>query len=140
MPIAIEWVPAISVTLTGSLVAYAKLQGIKWVPDKGIGGPPANMAIVALGLALTLWLTFSPESSWILFLLIPLALIAGVTLVIPIGGADMPVVIALLNSCSGLAAAATGFASSKLAIFNRATAMGSALHSGKVRNSRSVSG
>ena len=99
------------ITLTGSLVAFAKLQGFV-LSGRAILFPyqkPANLAMLALAVALIVLWSFFP--SWWL-LVIPLLLLAaalGIGFTIPIGGADMPVVISLLNSYSGLAACATGF-------------------------------
>ena len=99
-----------AVTFWGSSIAFGKLQELK-VFKKPIAFPgqqPLN-AILAIGLiGLTFWLV-SGQSLGIYVLLVVIASILGVLLVTPIGGADMPVVIALLNSYSGLAAAATGF-------------------------------
>lgn len=98
------------VTLTGSLVAFGKLQGVKWVPDRPLtGGQLLNLGLLLAAVVLGVWLTLSPEATGSYLLLVPVALLLGVGLVVPIGGADMPVVISLLNSYSGLAAAATGF-------------------------------
>jgi len=97
-----------AVTLTGSVVAWAKLQGYA---EKAMQLPNQNLLRVGLGLAvaalaaLFVW----HGGGFILFLLVIAALALGILLVVAIGGADMPVVIALLNSYSGLAAAATGF-------------------------------
>jgi NAD(P) transhydrogenase subunit beta len=103
-----------TVTLTGSLVAFAKLEEIKQFKKPHV--LPAHQLINgglflgALVFAILLATTPSGYMSPLLFLLlVGLALVLGYTLVAPIGGADMPVVIALLNSYSGLAAAATGF-------------------------------
>jgi NAD(P) transhydrogenase subunit beta len=98
-----------SVTLTGSLVAWAKLQGYA---DKAMQLPNQSLIRIALGLAvllLAVLFIINPEMGIILYVLVAVALVLGVLLVVAIGGADMPVVIALLNSYSGLAAAATGF-------------------------------
>ncbi len=103
-----------AVTLSGSLIAYAKLAGkIRGNRIGPLGVNVLNVAI-ALGCLVLLYLAaFSATSGgWILalaFLLTAVALLLGVGLVVGIGGADMPVVISLLNSYSGLAAAATGF-------------------------------
>jgi NAD(P) transhydrogenase subunit beta len=98
-----------AVTLTGSIVAWAKLQGYA---EKAMKLPRQGLWRVLLGLAvLALAIVFAlrPEAGWSLYAMTVAALLLGVLLVIAIGGADMPVVIALLNSYSGLAAAATGF-------------------------------
>lgn len=99
-----------AVTFWGSLVAFAKLQEIisgNAVLFKGQQFINAIIAIAALVLAVLVVL--NPEQILIYWIMVAIASILGVLLVIPIGGADMPVVIALLNSYSGLAAAATGF-------------------------------
>jgi NAD(P) transhydrogenase subunit beta len=99
-----------AVTLTGSIVAWAKLQGYA---EKATLLPKQGLIRAALGLViLVLAAIFVRDpfgSSFLLYLLAGLALLLGILLVVAIGGADMPVVIALLNSYSGLAAAATGF-------------------------------
>ena len=98
-----------SVTLTGSIVAWAKLQGYA---EKAMQLPNQNLLRIVLGLAviaLTVLFVGQGGGGFILLLLVAVALALGILLVLAIGGADMPVVIALLNSYSGLAAAATGF-------------------------------
>ena len=98
------------VTFSGSAAAAAKLQ--EWIPGKPVllrGQHALNALMLAAALALSAWLTAVPLHGGALLALTVLALVLGVTLVIPIGGADMPVVICLLNSYSGLAAAMTGF-------------------------------
>ena len=100
-----------AVTFWGSLVAFAKLQEIKAFkkpfdyPMKQLG----NIVLAVLVVLLIVVAVMNPLSFWPYVLIVLVASILGVTLVNPIGGADMPVVIALLNSYSGLAAAATGF-------------------------------
>ena len=99
-----------AVTLTGSLLAYAKLRELKFLQSVNIPQPQMiNMALTVLCLVLAVLLIRSPETASWYWLLVLLALGLGVTGVISIGGADMPVVISLLNAFSGLAAAATGF-------------------------------
>jgi NAD(P) transhydrogenase subunit beta len=98
-------------TVTGSFLAFGKLQEL--LPGRPItfGGQNAVNGGVALALlALFLWLLVDPASPAAFYGLIALALVFGVSLVLPIGGADMPVVISLMNSYAGLAASATGFA------------------------------
>ncbi len=99
-----------AVTFWGSLVAFAKLQEYKAfkVPFRYPAQTALNALLAALVVAVAVWGALAP-SPWIYLLLVLLASLLGVTLVNPIGGADMPVVIALLNSYSGLAACATGF-------------------------------
>lgn len=99
------------VTLTGSLIAYGKLS--ERMPSKAIqfGGQQVfNGALVLAIIAASVMFCLNPgvESPW-LIAVIGLSLLFGIMITIPIGGADMPVVIALLNSYSGLAACAAGF-------------------------------
>ena len=102
-------------TLTGSLMAAGKLQEIKWVPQRPVTYPGQNvinllLAATAVGLAAAV--AMNPAAAWapVAFaVIIALALLFGVLLIIPIGGADMPTVIAILNSYAGLSAVAMGF-------------------------------
>lgn len=97
-----------AVTFFGSLVAFGKLQGI--ASDIRLSGQQIlNAVLFVLAVVFGAWLTFDPTATWAYWALIGSASLLGLSLVFPIGGADMPVVIALLNSYSGLAAAATGF-------------------------------
>ena len=99
-----------AVTLTGSLVAFGKLQGIiKSTPVVFKAQRFINMLIFTLFLITGIMVVNNPANSSYLLAVLAIAMILGILLVIPIGGADMPVVISSLNSCSGLAAAATGF-------------------------------
>lgn len=99
-----------AVTFSGSMVAFGKLQSLKFVRDVRFAGQQfVNGTLFVGSLALAWWLVQRPEFVWIYWLIVLLALGLGIGLVISIGGADMPVVIALLNSYSGLAASATGF-------------------------------
>ena len=97
------------ITLTGSFIAYGKLQGL--VPTRPLLLPIRNVINIALLIAMfiaTVWLVIEPSTT-AFFVAGGIALALGILIVIPIGGADMPVVIALLNSYSGIAGAATGF-------------------------------
>ena len=100
-----------AVTLTGSLIAYAKLQEL--IPGRAIvfpGQKPLNAAMFLTIAGLGAWLVVDPSAPmWAFHAVWALSLIIGVLLVIPIGGADMPVVISLLNSYSGIAGSMTGF-------------------------------
>ena len=99
-----------AVTLTGSLVAFGKLQELKFMKDFRFNGQQlANIGLVILSILCAWYLVAHPGANWMYWLMVIVSLALGVLLVISIGGADMPVVIALLNSYSGLAAAATGF-------------------------------
>ncbi len=99
-----------AVTFWGSLVAFAKLQAL--ITESAVRFPGqyainAGLAIAAGGLGL--WLLLTPAHHAAYWLVVAVSSLLGLLLVLPVGGADMPVIIALLNSCSGLAAAATGF-------------------------------
>ncbi|MGE0716679.1 MAG: NAD(P)(+) transhydrogenase (Re/Si-specific) subunit beta [Alphaproteobacteria bacterium] len=98
-----------AITFTGSIVAFAKLQGL--VSGKPLMFPGQHPLNAAIGIALVLlciWLV-TAESDAAFWLLCALALALGFLLILPIGGADMPVVISMLNSYSGWAAAGIGF-------------------------------
>ena len=99
-----------AVTLSGSLVAFGKLSGADWASGMNASpfGRAGNAALLAACLLLGAWCVVG-SSTLACVLLIAAAVVLGVSLVAGIGGADMPVVIAVLNSYSGLAAAATGF-------------------------------
>ncbi len=101
-----------TVTLTGSFVAYGKLEGLKKI-EGNVALPLhqlLNAALLLGAIALGAWIVMAPGAApWAYLLLALVAAVLGVTLVLPIGGADMPVVVSLLNSYSGLAAAMTGF-------------------------------
>ena len=100
-----------SLTFTGSLMAFGKLQEI--LPGRPItyrGQNVINLSLFALAVGFGIALIVAPEKTWMFPIFVALALIFGVLLIIPIGGADMPTVIALLNSYAGLSACAMGFA------------------------------
>ena len=99
-----------AVTFWGSLVAYGKLD--ERLPGRPItfrGQPIANVALLVVAVLAGAWLVADPEAAWLYLLIVVLGSAVGLSFVLPIGGADMPVVITLLNSYSGLAACATGF-------------------------------
>src|SRR5207248_7768868 len=103
-------------TFTGSLMAAGKLQEIKWIPQRPVTYKfqnESNLGLLAIAVLCGLWLiaySSSPDYRYAAALLFPLiiilALAFGVLLIIPIGGADMPTVISLLNSYAGLSAVA----------------------------------
>lgn len=98
------------VTLTGSLVAVGKLQGI--ITGKPVTYPlqqPLNLALLIGFIVSSVYFVASPDSLPAFLATIALSTLLGVLFVLPIGGGDMPVVISLLNSLSGLAASAAGF-------------------------------
>ena len=99
-----------AVTFWGSLVAFGKLEElIHGRPLLFAGQHVLNAGLLGLALLLGAALGLAPGAAWTLWVIVAAASVLGVTLVLPIGGADMPVVICLLNSYSGLAACATGF-------------------------------
>ncbi|GIV08719.1 MAG: NAD(P) transhydrogenase subunit beta [Fimbriimonadales bacterium] len=99
-----------AVTFWGSLVAFAKLQGLINENPLQVGFLHyINSALLLSAIALSVMLSLNPTQLGYYWAILVIASLVGLLLVIPIGGADMPVVIALLNSYSGLAAAATGF-------------------------------
>jgi NAD(P) transhydrogenase subunit beta len=102
-------------TLTGSLMAAGKLQGVSWIPERPVTYPfqnVTNVGLLATAVLLGLYLILHPTGTAALVAfhaMIVLALAFGVLLIIPIGGADMPTVISILNAYAGLSAVAMGF-------------------------------
>ncbi len=100
-----------SITVGGTIVAAGKLQ--EWLPSKPLTYKGQNFTngLIFLGiLALFVYTVVDPSQQWAFYTMIGASFVFGILLVMPIGGADMPVVVALLNSYSGLASCATGFA------------------------------
>jgi H+-translocating NAD(P) transhydrogenase subunit beta len=100
-----------SLTVTGSFMAFGKLQG--FLPSRPMtfkGQNVLSIGMFAAGVALFGWLIYNPANPAAFYAMVGLGLVFGISLVLPIGGADMPVVISLLNSYAGLASSATGFA------------------------------
>jgi NAD(P) transhydrogenase subunit beta len=99
-----------SVSFAGSVVAFAKLQElVSGRPIVFRGQNVVNVLVLGGAAALGVAIVAGLEEQWAIVVLIVLALVFGVMFVLPIGGADMPVVISLLNAFTGLAASATGF-------------------------------
>jgi len=99
-----------SLTTTGSLLAFAKLQGlVRGTPMTYKGQNVFNMVLLMATVAIFIYLIVVPGSMPLFFTMVGLAFVFGLLLVMPIGSADMPVVMSLLNSYAGLASAATGF-------------------------------
>ena len=99
-----------ALTFTGSILAFGKLKGM--VTGKPVTFPlqtPINALILIGAVGCIVMFSIDPSNSMYLWVLVGLASLLGIMSVLPIGGADMPVVISLLNSYSGIAAAATGF-------------------------------
>jgi len=99
-----------SLTTTGSLLAFAKLQGlVRGTPMTYKGQNVFNMVLLTVTVGIFIYLIVVPGSMPLFFTMVGLAFVFGLLLVMPIGSADMPVVMSLLNSYAGLASAATGF-------------------------------
>jgi len=130
-----------SISFTGSLVAFGKLQGL--ISEKPLRWPfqQAINVLVLLGILIAATVAVSsatdvgigihfnmadPHEGLYLIILVALALLLGVLQVLPIGGADMPVVISVLNSCTGSAAAVTGFAMHNMSMIIAGTLVGAA--------------
>jgi NAD(P) transhydrogenase subunit beta len=99
------------VTVTGSLIAFGKLQGI--LPGRPLifqGQNAINFLLLAIGCCCLVWLIVFPTQVLVFSAMVAIAVLLGILFVLPIGGADMPVIVSLLNSYAGLAAVATGFA------------------------------
>jgi NAD(P) transhydrogenase subunit beta len=99
-----------AVAFWGSLVAFGKLQEL--VPGRPVtfaGQRALNGALLGVALLLAAGLVLNPQATWLYGLIVLVCAALGLSSVMPIGGADMPVVVCLLNSYSGLAACATGF-------------------------------
>jgi len=99
-----------ALTFTGSLMAAGKLQEV--LPQRPItykGQNLVNLGMLAVAIAIAVILVMHPEKTYLFPAMIIIPLIFGVMMIIPIGGADMPTVISLLNSYAGLSAAAMGF-------------------------------
>jgi NAD(P) transhydrogenase subunit beta len=117
-----------TVSFSGSIIAFMKLNGSL---NKAIGLPQYNilntiMMAVVLGLGVVMTIVPELNNSVNLYILLGLAVLYGVMFVIPIGGADMPVVISLLNSFTGLAAACGGFLYDNKAMLTGGILVGSA--------------
>ncbi|MCU0364621.1 MAG: NAD(P)(+) transhydrogenase (Re/Si-specific) subunit beta [Ignavibacteriaceae bacterium] len=98
------------VTFTGSMIAFGKLQGL--VTGKVVKYPlqhPLNLILILVVLAGGVFILLDPTNIPLILIITFISLVLGVLLVLPIGGADMPVAISLLNSYSGLAGSTTGF-------------------------------
>jgi NAD(P) transhydrogenase subunit beta len=131
--VSIEAVPMLlgivlgAISFSGSLIAFGKLQGI--VTEKPVRWPLQQLINALLLLGILVCAAAAPQSAqpvqWIIGLAV-IALVLGVLQVLPIGGADMPVVISVLNSCTGVAAALTGFAMQNMSMIIAGTLVGAA--------------
>jgi len=102
-------------TFTGSLMAAGKLQEVRWIPQRPVTYPfqnVVNIGLLVIAAGLGILLIFLPTEPWsgaVFLAIVGLSLLFGVLFIIPIGGADMPTVISILNSYAGLSAVAMGF-------------------------------
>jgi H+-translocating NAD(P) transhydrogenase subunit beta len=114
-----------AITFTGSVIAFAKLDGR--MSGSPIMLPSRHLINIALGVALVvlIGLFMATESTFFFWLIVLVSLALGVLLIIPIGGADMPVVVSMLNSYSGWAAAGIGFTLGNLALIITGALVGS---------------
>ncbi|MFZ4622214.1 MAG: NAD(P)(+) transhydrogenase (Re/Si-specific) subunit beta [Bacteroidota bacterium] len=100
-----------ALTVTGSLMAFGKLnEMIKGAPITYKGQNAVNITMFLAAVCMFVYLIFFPYNYTMFYAMIAVSFLIGIFIVLPIGGADMPVVISLMNSYAGLAAAATGFA------------------------------
>lgn len=114
-----------AMTFTGSIIAFLKLDGR--MSGKPIILPSRHLLNLALAVTtvILVCILVATESHFVFWLIVLLALVLGVTMIIPIGGADMPVVVSMLNSYSGWAAAGIGFTLSNLALIITGALVGS---------------
>ncbi|MGE0665230.1 MAG: NAD(P)(+) transhydrogenase (Re/Si-specific) subunit beta [Sphingomonadales bacterium] len=114
-----------AVTFTGSVIAFTKLQGL--VSGAPVVFPGQHLLNALLGVILLLLIVYFciSQEAWVLWAIAGLSLVIGITLIIPIGGADMPVVVSMLNSYSGWAAAGIGFTLSNTALIITGALVGS---------------
>ena len=98
-----------AITFTGSIIAFGKLQGLISGKPVVFNGQHKLNAALGIALLLMIFIFCGTQSTFVLILLVAIALALGILLIIPIGGADMPVIVSMLNSYSGWAAAGIGF-------------------------------
>jgi NAD(P) transhydrogenase subunit beta len=100
-----------SLTVTGSLLAFVKLQELmRGSPVTYKGQNIINVSLFVIAAGIFIYLIYDPTQSSLFYVMVALSFLFGILLVLPIGSADMPVVMSLMNSYAGLASAATGFA------------------------------
>ncbi|HMB28281.1 MAG TPA: NAD(P)(+) transhydrogenase (Re/Si-specific) subunit beta [Blastocatellia bacterium] len=100
-----------SLTVTGSLLAFVKLQELmRGAPVTYKGQNVINVSLFVIAAGIFIYLIYDPTQSALFYVMVVLSFLFGILLVLPIGSADMPVVMSLMNSYAGLASAATGFA------------------------------
>ncbi|NQV43706.1 MAG: NAD(P)(+) transhydrogenase (Re/Si-specific) subunit beta [Rhodospirillales bacterium] len=114
-----------AITFSGSLIAFAKLQGIMGGSPITFKGQHLLNALIAAGIVIGVIALVTTQSTSMYWLVVVLAFLIGFTLIIPIGGADMPVVVSMLNSYSGWAACGIGFTLSNPALIITGALVGS---------------
>ncbi|MBZ9743196.1 MULTISPECIES: NAD(P)(+) transhydrogenase (Re/Si-specific) subunit beta [unclassified Mesorhizobium] len=114
-----------AITFTGSVIAFLKLDGRMSGKPIMIGGRHFINAALGIALIVLIVLLVTTESKLVFWLIVAASLVLGILLIIPIGGADMPVVVSMLNSYSGWAAAALGFTLGNLALIITGALVGS---------------
>ncbi|MBE1707838.1 MULTISPECIES: NAD(P)(+) transhydrogenase (Re/Si-specific) subunit beta [Mesorhizobium] len=114
-----------AITFTGSVIAFLKLDGRMSGKPIMIGGRHFINAALGVALIVLIVLLVATESKLVFWLIVAASLVLGILLIIPIGGADMPVVVSMLNSYSGWAAAALGFTLGNLALIITGALVGS---------------
>ncbi|MBA1139990.1 NAD(P)(+) transhydrogenase (Re/Si-specific) subunit beta [Mesorhizobium neociceri] len=114
-----------AITFTGSVIAFLKLDGRMSGKPIMIGGRHFINAALGIALIVLIVLLVTTEAKLVFWLIVAASLVLGVLLIIPIGGADMPVVVSMLNSYSGWAAAALGFTLGNLALIITGALVGS---------------
>jgi len=114
-----------AITFTGSIIAFLKLDGRMSGKPIMLPGRHAVNAAIAIALVVLVFMLVSTQSTTIFWLIVALSLLLGVLIIIPIGGADMPVVVSMLNSYSGWAAAGIGFTLGNLALIITGALVGS---------------
>ncbi|MBZ9773757.1 NAD(P)(+) transhydrogenase (Re/Si-specific) subunit beta [Mesorhizobium sp. CO1-1-8] len=114
-----------AITFTGSVIAFLKLDSRMSGKPIMIGGRHFINAALAIALVVLIVLLVTTESKLVFWLIVAASLVLGILLIIPIGGADMPVVVSMLNSYSGWAAAALGFTLGNLALIITGALVGS---------------
>ena len=114
-----------AITFSGSLIAFAKLQGIMSGTPLTFAGQHKLNAAIGIGIVVATFLFVASESYTLYWILVALAFVIGFLIIMPIGGADMPVVVSMLNSYSGWAAAGIGFTLSNPALIITGALVGS---------------
>ena len=114
-----------AITFTGSIIAFLKLDGRMSGKPILLAGRHVSNAVLAIALVVLVIMLVGTQSTTVFWLIVALSLALGVLLIIPIGGADMPVVVSMLNSYSGWAAAGIGFTLGNLALIITGALVGS---------------